>query len=214
VGTVVADATLDANGSATDEHVLSGSAELRDRALRFLLGRRFAGLHSGDVKRARLTLSENSAVAMRVDQNPQAAAPKLPPQRPKTQNPFEASPQAPEEPKPEPPNTQVQTVARERPPADIIEAIDFRGSRRVPQDKLLAMISTKPGDPYNEDAMHRDSILLGDTGLFDDIRMELEAGQKGWIIHYVLVQRRIVGAIKTGVYCHGNFSVDQVIECK
>ena len=170
--------------------------------------------------------SENGMVAMSVDQSPQPAPKPLPPQGTRSQNPFEPIPQAPEKPKPEPPNTQIQTVARERPPADIIEAIELRGSRRFPQDKLRAMISSKPGDPYSEDALHRDFILLGDTGLFDDIRVEREAGQKGWIIRYILVERRVesgrisfggiatVKTIKTGVYCHGNYSVDQVIECR
>ena len=153
------------------------------------------------------------AASVEAQQNSQTAPQPSIPQRPKPQSPFEAVPQAPKESRPEPPNALIQTVPRERPPEDIIEAIYFRGSRRVPQGELLAMISSKPGDPYKEDALHRDFILLGDTGLFDDIRMEREAGQKGWIIRYVLVERRIVGAIKNGVYCHGNFSVDQIIEC-
>ncbi|HEY7337031.1 MAG TPA: outer membrane protein assembly factor BamA [Bryobacteraceae bacterium] len=130
-------------------------------------------------------------------QNPQPPAPQPPPaQQPKPQNPFEAVPQAPEEPKPAPPNAQVQTISPERPPEDIIEAIDFRGSRRVPQDTLRAMIFTKPGDPYNEDNLHRDFMVLWNTGRFDDVTMEREAGQKGWIVRFVLVERRIVRAIK------------------
>src|SRR5215469_4871322 len=138
-----------------------------------------------------------------VPQAPQEAKPPAPqeakpqaPQPAKPQNPFETVPQAPEQPKPEAPKAEVQTVSPDRPPEDIIEAVDFRGSRRVPQDTLRAMIFTKPGDRYDEDGLHRDFMVLWNTGRFDDIRMEREAGQKGWIVRYVLVERRIVRAIK------------------
>ena len=132
-------------------------------------------------------------------QNPAPPPPKpqptpQPPQQ-KKQNPFEAVPQAPEEPKPAP-QPQVQTVSPERPPEDIVEAIDFRGVRRVPQDTLRAMIFTKPGDPYNEESLHRDFMALWNTNRFDDIHMEREPGQRGWIVRFVLVERRVVRAIK------------------
>jgi outer membrane protein insertion porin family len=130
-----------------------------------------------------------------VPQAPEEAKPQAP-QPAKPQNPFEAVPQAPDQTKPEPPKAEVQTISPDRPPEDVIEAIDFRGSRRVPQDTLRAMIFTKPGDKYDEDGLHRDFMVLWNTGRFDDIRMEREAGQKGWIVRYVLVERRIVRAIK------------------
>ena len=128
-------------------------------------------------------------------QNPAPPPPQQPQQ--KKQNPFEAVPQAPEEPKPAtPPPAQVQTTSPDRPPEDIVEAIDFRGVRRVPQDTLRAMIFTKPGDAYDEDSLHRDFMALWNTNRFDDIHMEREPGQRGWIVRFVLVERRVVRAIK------------------
>jgi outer membrane protein insertion porin family len=127
-------------------------------------------------------------------QNPAPPPPQQPQQ--KKQNPFEAVPQTPEEPKPAPQQPQVQTTSPDRPPDNIIEAIDFRGVRRVPQDTLRAMIFTKPGDPYDEESLHRDFMALWNTNRFDDIHMEREAGTKGWIIRFVLVERRVVRAIK------------------
>src|SRR6516225_4002655 len=127
-------------------------------------------------------------------QNPAPPPPQQPQQ--KKQNPFEAVPQTPEEPKPAPQQPQVQTSSPDRPPDNIIEAIDFRGVRRVPQDTLRAMIFTKPGDPYDEESLHRDFMALWNTNRFDDIHMEREAGTKGWIIRFVLVERRVVRAIK------------------
>src|SRR5579884_3663622 len=138
-------------------------------------------------------------------QNPFEDVPQTPAEpkpQPAKQNPFENVPQTPAPPKPEapklenPPNTQVQTVTPDRPPEDIIEAIDFRGARRVPQDTLRAMIFTKAGDKYDEESLHRDFMALWNTGRFDDITMEREAGQRGWIVRFVLVERRIVRSIK------------------
>jgi outer membrane protein insertion porin family len=94
-----------------------------------------------------------------------------------------------------PPNSGIRTVSPQRPPENIIEAVGFQGSRRVPQDTLLAIISTKPGNVCDEDALHRDFMALWNTGRFDDIRVEREAGQKGWIVRYVLMERRSVRAV-------------------
>ena len=126
------------------------------------------------------------------------------PPKPAKPNPFETVPVAPAEPKPEAPKppqpeapkATVQTESPDRPPEDIVEAIDFRGARRVPQDTLRAMIFTKRGDKYDEDALHRDFMALWNTGQFDDIKMEREAGERGWIVRYAVVERRIVRSIK------------------
>ena len=83
-----------------------------------------------------------------------------------------------------------------QPSGTIIEAIDFRGARRVPADTLRAMIFTKAGDIYNEEALRRDYHLLWNTQRFDDITMEVEPGSKGGVIvRFVVVERRVVRSI-------------------
>ena len=81
----------------------------------------------------------------------------------------------------------------ERPPApeapkieagQAIEAIEFRGARRVPQDTLKALIFTKRGDNLNEEALRRDFMALWNTGRFDDIRLEVEPGRTGLIVRF------------------------------
>jgi len=132
-------------------------------------------------------------------QPPAAAPPK--PQPPKN-NPFETVPQSPqtEPPKPTPPGAAPSKPATGAEPApafeDVIESIEFRGVRRVPQDTLRAMIFTKRGDSYNEDSIHRDFMALWNTGRFDDIRVEKEAGRTGWIIRYTMAERRVIRSIK------------------
>src|SRR5437868_14105970 len=76
-----------------------------------------------------------------------------PPQQKKQQNPFEPVPQSTEQPKPQAPKPQAPKLEAPKPPVEpkpaeaenIIEAIEFRGGRRVPQDTLRAQIGTKHG---------------------------------------------------------------------
>ena len=56
--------------------------------------------------------------------------------------------------------------------------------------------STKRGDNYDEDSLRRDFLALWNTGRFDDIRMEREPGRTGWLIRFVVVERRIIRSIK------------------
>jgi outer membrane protein insertion porin family len=121
-------------------------------------------------------------------------------------NPFETVPEAkePAPPKPAPPKSQVPfeppKPAAETPkpgtPENIIEDIEFRGARRVPQDTLRAIIFTKKGDRYDEDALHRDFMALWNTGRYDDIKIERVPGDAGWIIRFILTERRMVRSIR------------------
>ncbi|HEV2201484.1 MAG TPA: outer membrane protein assembly factor BamA [Bryobacteraceae bacterium] len=131
-------------------------------------------------------------------------------QPPKTNNPFETIPQSaepapparPAAPPTTPPAPRVETVkpAEEAPQSlsfeDVVESIEFRGVRRVPADTLRAMIFTKRGDKYDTDSLHRDFMALWNTGRFDDIRLEREQGRTGWIIRFVMVERRVIRSIK------------------
>src|SRR5665213_1756155 len=127
-------------------------------------------------------------------------------QPPKPPNPFETVPQSPQEaPKPAqpaqpapPPAAQAPSavVRPGQPPENIIEAIEFRGARRVRQDTLQALIFTKRGDRFDEESLHRDFMALWNSGRFDDIRIEREPGKTGWIIRFVVVERPVVRTIK------------------
>src|SRR5882762_426109 len=153
-------------------------------------------------------------------QQPPEQQPKPPaPQQPKT-NPFENVPQAepPQQQKPAPEQAKPQLEAPKAPETappqsieNVVESIEFRGARRVPQDTLRALIMTKKGDIYNEDAMHGDFMRLWNTGRFDDIRLETEQGKTGIIVRYVLAERRVVRSIK---YSPGmkSVSVSEVLD--
>ena len=112
-------------------------------------------------------------------QEPKPEPPK-PPAAPR--NPFEdvqepkpeapkpgAAPATPEAPKPDAGTT---TLGRE----DIVERIEVLGNRRIPRDALLSRLYTKQGDPYNEEQLRRDMMLLWNTAYFDDVRVTSTQG--------------------------------------
>ncbi|MDZ7637850.1 MAG: outer membrane protein assembly factor BamA, partial [Bryobacterales bacterium] len=102
-----------------------------------------------------------------------AQQPQQTPQNP--QNPFETVPQTPSSATPpaanpfETPTTEAaekpeeQTADRNR-----IEAIDFRGARRIPQATLRALIYAKKDDVFDEQALRRDFMLLWNTARFSN----------------------------------------------
>ena len=139
-------------------------------------------------------------------QPPPKQSEQKPAQPPNSQNPFETVPEekeqpaAPSTPAPAPPGpAPVQGI--QPPPAqsngvpDVIDSIEFRGTRRVPQDTLRALIFSKPGDKIDEDVLHRDFMTLWNTGRLDDLRLEREPGKNGWIIRFVVQERAVIRSI-------------------
>ena len=117
-----------------------------------------------------------------------------PPQTPPPKSPFEAPPEEKKEAPPAAPPAApgAKPAARQ----DLVENIEFRGNRRIPRDTLLSRLYSKKGDPYDEDQLRRDFMLLWNTGFFDDVRLEVEPGTLGQIIRFVVVERRMVRTIK------------------
>ena len=99
-------------------------------------------------------------------------------------SPFEDVPEA-EEQKPATPFEDVTEEAAPKQVGDFVEEVSFRGARRIPREGLLARIFTKEGDPYDEDGLRRDFMVLWNTGYFDDLRLEVEDGECGKIIRFV-----------------------------
>jgi outer membrane protein insertion porin family len=136
--------------------------------------------------------------------------PQTPPgQTPPRRNPFETVPQPQTQPQPAQPQqqpAQPQTTPQLETPraapqvpsqltGQVVEGIEFRGQRRVPQDTLKAVIFTKTGDLYSDETLRRDFMALWNTGRFDDIRLEVEPGQKGVLIRFVMTERRVIRSI-------------------
>ncbi|HVT94143.1 MAG TPA: outer membrane protein assembly factor BamA [Bryobacteraceae bacterium] len=126
-------------------------------------------------------------------QQPQQTKPE-----PKQANPFETVPTAKE---PEPQQPKLQPPPKGEAPAaapvenDQIEAIEFRGARRVPQDTLRALIHSRVGDKLNDDTIQRDFSALWNSHRFDDLKVEKLRGEKGWILRWEVTERPVVRSI-------------------
>ncbi len=138
-----------------------------------------------------------AAAAQTPPQNPPAPKPQQPPpQNPTPPTPFETVPQGQEAPKPPTPQQGVEEAKTVAIGENVVEEVQFRGQKRVPQDTLRALIYTKKGDPYDEESLHRDFMALWNTGRFDDLKLEKERGPLGGvIIRFVVVERRVVRSI-------------------
>jgi outer membrane protein insertion porin family len=129
-------------------------------------------------------------------QNPPPKPQQPAPTNPPPANPFETVPQGQQAPKPQNPQQAVEEAKTVAIGENIVEEVQFRGQKRVPQDTLRALIYTKKGDPYDEESLHRDFMALWNTGRFDDLRLEKERGPLGGIIiRFVVVERRVVRSI-------------------
>ena len=113
-------------------------------------------------------------------ENVPTATPEGAPQQPAQQQPAQ-------QPRPTQPQMEAPKPVETAKPAagEAIEAIEFRGARRVPQDTLKALISSKAGDIYNQDVLRRDYMALWNTGRFDDIQLETEPGRIGLSLRIV-----------------------------
>ena len=136
------------------------------------------------------------------DGNRTPSEPVLLAQQKKPPSPFEEVPEE-ETPQRKPPSpfedveeAEEAAPARRAPLLDIVESIQFRGTRRIPRDSLLARIFTKAGDVYDEANLRRDFMVLWNSGYFDDLRLEVEDGDRGKIVRFIVVERRVVRTIR------------------
>ncbi len=88
-------------------------------------------------------------------------------------------------------SAQAQTQQQE-----LVAAIEVHGNRRIPQDTIKARMFTKPGDVYDINSIERDFNSLWNTGYFQDIRIEREPSEKGWIIHVYVKEKPTIRDIQ------------------
>ncbi len=85
-------------------------------------------------------------------------------------------------------------VARAQ-PQPLIEDIVWDGLRRIPRDTMNARIISKKGDPYNPEVLKRDFQAVWNTNFFEDVRLEVENGETGKVIHFIVQERPLIRRI-------------------
>jgi Surface antigen variable number repeat len=76
-----------------------------------------------------------------------------------------------------------------QPAPQLIDEIEVRGAKHVPPDTLKAIVHSKPGDVYSEEAVRNDFAALWNTGRFNDVQVNTETGLRGVIIRFVVTER-------------------------
>jgi outer membrane protein insertion porin family len=111
---------------------------------------------------------------------------------PATVTPTAPAPPAPSVPSPfvPQPGTPAQTV----PPQRVI-AVEVQGNTHVPTSQVLAVVSTKPNDPLNEEKLRNDVQAILATGLFADAVLRLEPVPEGVNVIFVVVENPVVTSI-------------------
>jgi outer membrane protein insertion porin family len=97
----------------------------------------------------------------------------------------------------------VQTIESQQPHENdgtqyFIERVDIEGYRRIQNATMRGHILSRPGDPYNAEAVRRDAQALRDTGYFDEVRLRVEDSPdrlNGKIVVFVVIERPIIRRI-------------------
>ncbi|ABF39253.1 surface antigen (D15) [Candidatus Koribacter versatilis Ellin345] len=78
----------------------------------------------------------------------------------------------------------------------VIVDIRVHGNRRIPADTVKSRMFTHAGDVYDQSSLERDFNALWNAGYFDDLRLEREQTDKGWIIHVYVKEKPTIREIK------------------
>ena len=77
----------------------------------------------------------------------------------------------------------------------VIQDIRVHGNRRIPADTIKGRMFTHAGDVYDQPSLERDFNALWNTGYFDDVRIEREQTDKGWLIHIYVKEKPTIREI-------------------
>jgi len=77
-------------------------------------------------------------------------------------------------------------------PRDLIEQILVRDNYRIEADAILAMVESREGEYLSGEDLDRDLRAVYRMGYFDDVAVEIEQGQRGVIVIFVVKEKSSV----------------------
>src|ERR1051325_6831119 len=83
-----------------------------------------------------------------------------------------------------------------KPTGQVVERFEAVGNTSVASDTIRVYLGVNPGDPYQPAVIQRNFLNLWQTGLFDDIHIEVDRGDKGVIVRAVVKERPRIGAVE------------------
>jgi outer membrane protein insertion porin family len=77
----------------------------------------------------------------------------------------------------------------------IIERIDIRGNRRIPEDTIRFYIQSRQGEVFDEGRLELDLRALFKTTFFENVQIEEQDGETGKIVTFTLKERPLIRSI-------------------
>ncbi|MDQ6802130.1 MAG: outer membrane protein assembly factor BamA [Acidobacteriota bacterium] len=77
-----------------------------------------------------------------------------------------------------------------------VERFEASGNTTVASDTIRVYLGITPGEPYSPDQIQKNFLNLWQTGLFDDIRIEADRGERGVIVRAIVKERPRIGSVE------------------
>src|SRR5687767_8753066 len=77
-----------------------------------------------------------------------------------------------------------------------VERFEASGNTSVASDTIRIYLGVVPGERYQPEVVQRNFLNLWQTGLFDDIKIEVDQGEKGVIVRAIVKERPRIGAVE------------------
>lgn len=85
-----------------------------------------------------------------------------------------------------------------------IVTVTVTGNRRISEQDVLAYLKLRKGQPFSAKALTQDVRELYASGFFDDIEVDLERGDQGVVLRFVVRERPSISAVEF----EGNDAID------
>jgi outer membrane protein insertion porin family len=74
----------------------------------------------------------------------------------------------------------------------LIERIDIRGNRRIPEETIRFYIQSRPGEPYSEAQLESDLRAVYNAHFFENIEIQERDGDAGKIITFIVKEKPLI----------------------
>jgi len=79
----------------------------------------------------------------------------------------------------------------------IVERVDIRGSRRIPEDTIRSyIVQTRPGEPYELSRIEFDLRAIYRQNYFENIEVQEDDGDIGKIVRFIVSEKPLIRAIE------------------
>ena len=79
----------------------------------------------------------------------------------------------------------------------IVERVDIRGSRRIPEDTIRSyIVQTRPGEPYEESRIEFDLRAIYRQNYFENIEVQERDGDIGKIVTFIVSEKPLIRSIE------------------